>query len=115
MVPGRSSDCVSRREGRDEGRLFAGVVQARTRPARARDLSESEEVCVQRRSMRDRPPWLSPVDADHALPQGSFCVKRVRGRGLAESLCSFCGWAVSLKMAVPLARFFTRSLYDCSS
>ena len=37
------------------------------------------------------------------------------GKGMvsAECLTSFCGSAVSLMLAVPLARFYTRSLYDC--
>lgn len=37
-----------------------------------------------------------------------------QGKGMvtAECLTSFCGSAVSLTLAAPLARFFTRSLYE---
>ena len=46
---------------------------------------------------------------------GKLLRQASQGRGLvsADLLSSFCGSAVSLTLAVPLARFYSRSLYKC--
>ena len=46
---------------------------------------------------------------------GKLLRQASQGRGIvsASMLASFCGMAVSLTLAVPLARFYSRSLYNC--
>lgn len=48
---------------------------------------------------------------------GKFLRQASQGKGMVSTNCltSFCGSAVSLTLSVSLARFYTRSLYDCLS